>query len=79
LYQWARWYDSIYKMSPTDKPTDQLIADDQQLDLWFDRFLRDAARKLGRQGGSGDRSLALVSDGGTDGGGSGKKFNVFDP
>ncbi len=39
------------EMPATDRPDDALLADDQRLDKWFDQYVRDQARKAGRNHG----------------------------
>ena len=51
LFQWGRWYRSIQEMSATDRPDDALLEDDERLDKWFDQYVRDTARKAGRNHG----------------------------
>lgn len=53
LYQWGKWYKSLYEMPMTDKPDDRVIEDDHALDTWFKLFQREQARKLGRNAGNG--------------------------
>lgn len=73
LYQWGVWYKSIFEMSPTDKPEDRIVDDDEELDKWFDRYMKDIARKAAQaKGGRGsingdaDRERA-------------RRINVFGP
>lgn len=70
LFQWGRWYESIYKMGH-DRPDQKIIEDDEKLDAWYERFIREAAMRHGKRK-SGDSSLNFT----------GKKepatFKVFD-
>lgn len=45
----ARFYDSINQMLPSDRPDDAVIEDDEQLDRWYDSYLRETAKKLGKK------------------------------
>jgi hypothetical protein len=47
LVQYIRWYKSIYEMMPNDRPSDDVIADDEALDRWFDKYTRDVAKRMG--------------------------------
>lgn len=45
--QWAKFYKNIYEMHPKDKPVDDLIENDFELDRWFDNYIREAQRAAG--------------------------------
>lgn len=51
MVQWIRWYKSIYEMLPSEKPEDEIIADDERLDRWFEHYLHELARRSGKKGG----------------------------
>lgn len=34
-------------MNPKDKPTDELIENDYELDRWFDGYIKDLQRRAG--------------------------------
>lgn len=36
-------------MLPSDRPDDAVIEDDEQLDRWYDSYLRETAKKLGKK------------------------------
>jgi hypothetical protein len=48
LLGFARFYEGIYGMMPTDKPDDAVINDDVRLDQWYENYQRETARKLGK-------------------------------
>lgn len=50
LLYYANWYKGIYEMLPGDRPTDDVINDDERLDQWYDAFVRENARKFARKG-----------------------------
>jgi len=49
LLGYARFYDSINGMLPSDRPDDDVIQDDVALDKWYQAYLREQAHKLGRK------------------------------
>jgi len=51
LLQWGRWYHSLNEMSAADRPVDSLLENDDELDRWFDNYIRTVQRKAGRASG----------------------------
>lgn len=47
LYQWARYYKNIYEMLPNERPSQETIDSDAELDAWQVQYTRDLARSLG--------------------------------
>lgn len=48
LLGFARFYDSIHSMLPSDRPTDDVIEDDAALDKWYQDYVREQARKAAK-------------------------------
>ena len=46
LYQWARYYKNIYEMMPNERPAQNIIDNDAELDAWQIQYTRDLARSL---------------------------------
>jgi len=59
LMGFARFYESIYGMLPSDRPTDEIIEDDEALDAWYQSYLREQAIKAGRKT---DRSMEQMKE-----------------
>lgn len=49
LLGYARFYQSIHEMLPSDKPDDATIEDDDALDKWYNNYVREQAIKSGRK------------------------------
>ena len=49
LIGYARFYDSINQMLPSDKPDDKTIEDDDALDKWYQHYIREQAIKSGKR------------------------------
>lgn len=49
LLGYARFYESINTMLPSDRPDDDVIQDDVALDKWYQAYLREQAHKSGRR------------------------------
>jgi hypothetical protein len=45
VVHWGKWYKSIYEMPAVDRPEMDIIQDDNEVDLWFDSYMRDNARR----------------------------------
>jgi hypothetical protein len=48
-------------MMPTDRPPDDIIEDDVELDRWYENYQRESAKKAA-QAGKGDPRLSLMGD-----------------
>jgi hypothetical protein len=46
---YARFYESIASMLPSDRPSDDVIDNDAELDRWYQNYIRDMALKAGKQ------------------------------
>lgn len=60
-----RFYQQIYALPPTDRPSDAVIADDVQLDRWYEAWLRQLASdasKLKAQAAGGSAGAAAPRD-----------------
>jgi hypothetical protein len=60
LLSYARFYDSINSMLPSDKPDDRLIEDDEALDRWYDSFVREQAIKYGKKSSQSEFSSVTI-------------------
>lgn len=49
LLGFARFYDSINNMLPSDRPDDDVIEDDAELDKWYQNYVREQAIKSGKK------------------------------
>jgi hypothetical protein len=49
LLGYARFYDSINQMLPSDRPDDDVINDDSALDRWYQGYIREQAIKSGKK------------------------------
>lgn len=50
LLQYAGWYKGLFGLSLEFRPDNDVIDDDKRLDSWYETFVRDQAKKAGRQG-----------------------------
>ncbi len=48
LVGYARFYQSIYELAPHERPEDTVLEDDQELDQWWERFVRERTRQLAK-------------------------------
>lgn len=48
LLSYAKFYESLNEIPLTDRPDDEIIQDDEAIDQWYERYLRDATRKAKR-------------------------------
>ena len=46
LYQWGRYYHSVYDIPPHERPDDKTINDDAALDRWLEAYQRNIIRQL---------------------------------
>jgi hypothetical protein len=44
-FHWIRFYQQIYDMSPVDRPSDDIIDNDVELDKWRDSYMMQAAAR----------------------------------
>jgi hypothetical protein len=49
LLTYARFYESIAGMMPSDRPDDAVIEDDAALDKWYKEYSREQAIKYGKK------------------------------
>lgn len=49
LLGYSRFYDSITSMLPSDRPSDDVIENDAELDRWYQNYIREMAIKSGKQ------------------------------
>lgn len=54
MFQWLKFYQQVMEMPPTERPADDVLDDDIELDKWYESFLRQAAARAslakGQQG-----------------------------
>jgi hypothetical protein len=65
LLSYARFYDSLNNMMPSDKPDDQLLDDDEALDRWYDGYVRAQAIKYGKKSDRSGFDVANIPQYGT--------------
>lgn len=53
-------------MLPSDKPDDAIIENDAELDKWYENFLREQARKMGKKKQAAPELLSQVHQFGAD-------------
>lgn len=46
LLYYANWYKQIFEMSPDERPADDVINDDDELDRWYKNYTRRVEREL---------------------------------
>lgn len=46
---YARFYQNINEMLPSDRPDDATIEDDEALDKWYQAYTREQALKFGKK------------------------------
>jgi hypothetical protein len=59
---YARFYDSIASMLPSDKPSDDVIENDAELDRWYQNYVREMAIKSGKKQKVGGDSQVPMYD-----------------
>lgn len=66
LVYWSSYYENIYSMSPDDRPSDEIINDDEELDKWIGDFSsrreheNRTGRRLPNKSSAMDREEVLV-------------------
>lgn len=45
LLSYAKFYESLNELPLSDRPDDDIIADDEAVDRWYQQYVRDVARK----------------------------------
>lgn len=61
---YARFYDSINTLLPSERPSDDVIQDDAALDKWYQAYIREQAIASGkRQKSSGDINIPQFKSG----------------
>lgn len=53
LMGYSRFYESIASMLPSDRPSDDVIDNDAELDQWYQNYVRDMAIKSGKKQNTG--------------------------
>jgi hypothetical protein len=48
LLGYARFYQQVFELLPHEQPTDDVIADDEQLDKWWTNFWNNKKRELAK-------------------------------
>ncbi len=66
LMYWTEFYNSIYEMMPEDRPSDDIIEDDESLDAYMEEYLKERNRDImaarGSKGISRGRRNAFSHD-----------------
>ncbi len=45
LLSYAKFYESLNEIPLSDRPSDEIIEDDEAIDRWYENYLRDMTRK----------------------------------
>jgi len=46
LVRWVQFYTSIYELDEVERPSEEIIADDAELDKWMKKRQKEIRRKL---------------------------------
>lgn len=49
LAYWTNYYNNIYEMMPEDRPSDEVIEDDDALDAFMDKYYKDKEREYSKR------------------------------
>lgn len=62
-YQWLKFYQQVLELPPTDRPSDEVIDDDIELDKWYRSYLQQAAAQASIAKGQNARVAAPAGSG----------------